>query len=549
MKGSLLALTGLAVAIGPLTADSPQLSLTGPASGAPTARLSFSSQEQETYDIQASADLQTWHTLHTGLSGGAAEKMVQELDVSAPRMFYRMVIRRPVSETTVKLTNTYTSGRQPGTLTLGPDPRPFNPDAEPFDPDAHGGLRGEFFGDGGGAGGGFGLEDGDFWLGEPAPAGGDEGRDLPGAPIIDPWPFPDPDTPQPGANLLTAAEWNDHEHWADFQSFLQEYPDHFDTWQLNHQQRLLLTFVDSNQAPLHDVEVTFVNACFDGLQRRTHNDGTLPLFIEPPMADCLSQETLALSIQVGGSLYQTDLAVTFDDDQAWTLEIPLQKSTQARRLDLAWVVDVTGSMGDELRFIREELIDIVAQIQESASIDDVRIATIFYRDRGDRFVTRVQDFSADLDQVQKDIEAQRASGGGDFPESVNAALFEAMRTLSWRQEDTVRLAFLVADAPPHYYPDEQYTYRDAIPDAQASAIKLFPVAGSGIDKSTEYLFRNLAVATLGKYIFITDDSGIGNPHLDPDIEQFEVETLNAILIRTILEAYHSGQPETQQAAE
>ncbi len=291
------------------------------------------------------------------------------------------------------------------------------------------------------------------------------------------------------------------------------------------------------------MKVSLVNTCFEGLTAHTHNDGTVAVFLTEETTACLEQEELALTVSVGSSLYQTNLAVTPDDDQTWTLEVPLQKDSQARQLDLAWVVDVTGSMADELRFVREELIDIVDQIKTSASIDDVRIATIFYRDRGDQFVTRVHDFSEDLDQVQDDIEAQRATGGGDFPESVNAALLEAMRTLSWRDTNTVRLLFLVADAPPHYYPDEQYTYRDALPDAQASAIKLFPVAGSGIDKSTEYLFRNLAVGTMGKYIFITDDSGIGGGHLDPDIEQFQVETLNAILIRTILEEFQRGQRE------
>ena len=60
-----------------------------------------------------------------------------------------------------------------------------------------------------------------------------------------------------------------------------------------------------------------------------------------------------------------------------------------------------------------------------------------------------------------------------------------------------------------------------------------PVAASGIDRSTEYLFRLLAVQTQGKYIFITNDSGIGGDHLSAEVGQHAVETLNQILVRTI----------------
>jgi hypothetical protein len=126
-----------------------------------------------------------------------------------------------------------------------------------------------------------------------------------------------------------------------------------------------------------------------------------------------------------------------------------------------------------------------------------------------------------------------ASGGGDFPESVNAALDDAVHRLAWAGDESGRLAILVADAPPHYYPDEQYTYKQAIRDFASRGIKLVPVGASGIDKSTEYLFRQMAAFTGGRYVFLTDHSGVGNPHLTPDIESYEVERLDRILVRVI----------------
>ncbi len=508
------------------------------------ALLRFPSKTGHLYNLQSSADLKTWTTVREGLEGTDEELVIDDMDAfaSEPAMYFRLV-SQPKKRETIKVTNTYSSGKAPGDLVLGEDPNPFDPTAPKWEPSAGGGdlveggefvdaaidfapglaVDGDaFFGEGGGAG-------------FPADRGGDDFI------IIDPLPWPpgEPE-PQPGANLLTAAEWNDHEDWLGFQNFINTHDDHFTHWQLDHQRRIILAFIDPNGKPLHDVQVTYKNECFAGATARTHNDGKVAIFPTTEAAECLETEALNLDVLVAGQTYETSFQLKSDNDQTWTLEIPLEKTSQARNLDLAWVVDVTGSMGDELRFIREELIDIVRQIGEAEQVENVRIATIFYRDRGDRFVTRVHDFNNDLAQVQDDIDAQRASGGGDFPESVNEALFETMNTLTWRDADTVRLAFLVADAPPHYYADEQYTYRDAVPDAHEFAIKLFPVAGSGIDKSTEFLFRNLAVASMGKYIFITDDSGIGGKHLDPDIEQFQVETLNAILIRTVLEEYRRG---------
>jgi hypothetical protein len=62
-------------------------------------------------------------------------------------------------------------------------------------------------------------------------------------------------------------------------------------------------------------------------------------------------------------------------------------------------------------------------------------------------------------------------------------------------------------------------------------IRIIPIAGSGIDKSTEYLMRCLAIATNGTYVFLTDHSGIGAGHIEPTTDTYNVELLNNLLIR------------------
>ena len=45
--------------------------------------------------------------------------------------------------------------------------------------------------------------------------------------------------------------------------------------------------------------------------------------------------------------------------------------------------------------------------------------------------------------------------------------------------------------------------------------------------------RFMAISTNGTYVFITSDSGIGNPHLEPTVGEYEVEFLNDLLVRLI----------------
>ncbi|MEM7387741.1 MAG: vWA domain-containing protein, partial [Verrucomicrobiota bacterium] len=483
-----------------------------------------------------------------------------ENPIAGEQMFYRVVMRVGF-QSTLKATNSFTSGVPADTrLVLGKNPRPIGEDAVLPGPPTEGSVS-PAPGEGGG-----GIDGDGFFGGVLAPGvvdssdglvreGGDDW-------IIFPGPGPDPDPGiQPGANLLTAGEWVDHSAWNEFQEFVSAYPDSFTEWQLDFQRRIIIECLDTDGNPLHDVKITTADDCIlpqsldleAGFELgTTHNDGRIALFptdglISPPRElddetpNCFDEGLLHLVVTVDEEQYETELPLTEDNDQTWTLAVPLKKDSQARFLDLAFVVDVTGSMGDELQFLREELLDIVDQInEEEEAIDTLRVGLVFYRDRGDRIITQVHDFTEDIPAAQEIIAGIRATGGGDFPESVNEALFRAMRDLSWRPENTVRLSFLLADAPPNYYEDEQYIYRDALLDAQQKGIKLIPVAGSGIDKTTEYLFRHLAVSTMGKYIFITDDSGIGGSHIDPDIEQPTVETLNTIMVRTILEEYRKG---------
>ncbi len=341
-----------------------------------------------------------------------------------------------------------------------------------------------------------------------------------------------PSVNQPSAGLLTAGEWHDHLHWDEFRTFLHEYPDHFDTWKLDVQNRVIIEVVDKDGLPLPGVAVEVKRRgeiIFAGMSLA---DGTVAFF--PSDGDGANCCRFTVRAHCRGAEYDSHMDPVAADDQRWLLRIPVRREPQVPALDLAFVVDVTGSMGDELRYLQAELLDITGKVF-SSRINGLRVGLVFYRDRGDAFVTKVFDFSGDVAGVTADLQTMWASGGGDFPESVNLAMKHAMGRMSWTADAAVRVCFLVADAPPHYYADEQYTYREALDDAVAKGVKVIPVAGSGIDRATEYLFRIMAVKTMGRYIFLTDDSGIGGTHLDPDIGEHTVESLNDIIVRAVNE--------------
>jgi Mg-chelatase subunit ChlD len=203
-----------------------------------------------------------------------------------------------------------------------------------------------------------------------------------------------------------------------------------------------------------------------------------------------------------------------------------------RALDVGFLVDATGSMGDEMTFLQSELKDIVRRVRAVEPDLDIRMSVVFYRDRGDAFITKSLPFTRNIDEAVSFISGTTADGGGDFPEDMNAGL-EAMMRQSWSRDAAPQMLFLVADAPPQQYAGEDYTYHEAIQDAAAKGIAIYPVAASGVDKPTEFLFRAMAVMTGGKYVFLTDDSGVGNSHDEPDISGYTVEKLNDLMVREI----------------
>ena len=135
--------------------------------------------------------------------------------------------------------------------------------------------------------------------------------------------------------------------------------------------------------------------------------------------------------------------------------VQLLQAREKPRVDVVFVLDTTGSMSGLIQTAKDKIWSIARSMASAQPTPEIRIGLVAYRDRGDAYVTRVVDLSSDLDSVHAELMDFRADGGGDTPESVNAALHDAVHSMSWSQgTQAYKAIFLVGDAPPHMDYDE-----------------------------------------------------------------------------------------------
>ncbi|WP_194777884.1 vWA domain-containing protein [Pararhodonellum marinum] len=338
------------------------------------------------------------------------------------------------------------------------------------------------------------------------------------------------------AGQITAGEWNDLENWSFWGNLMnqQEFGKYRGYWGFGMQHRVAVSVVDNAGQAVIDVPVALKQGTEVIWMAKTDNKGRAELWSNVYAIGNLrlQEEPLILDIQNGTK--------TFSPVKAYAEGINTitysGNALQTQRAEIAFVVDATGSMGDELEYLKVELNDVIQRVKNEFPSIPLFTGSVFYRDVGDDYVTRESPFTADINQTMGFIQNQSAEGGGDYPEAVHTAMEKAIQNLQWSSQAKSRLLFLVLDAPPHHRPDVIKSLQASIKSAASKGIKVIPVTASGIDKETEFLMRFFAMATNGTYVFITNHSGIGNDHLEPTVGDYEVEFLNDLMVRLINES-------------
>ncbi len=337
---------------------------------------------------------------------------------------------------------------------------------------------------------------------------------------------------RPKAGQLTASEWRDLDHWKDWQKeqkenreFIQAKKD----WQLHLNNRYKVLIENKDGQPLSDVVVELKKGKETLWTTRTDNFGKAELWTN--LFDGKEQEgKLKIVAKYNGKQYTIKKVKSAKKTNQLKIDTECYISNQ---VDIMFAVDATGSMGDEINYLKSELQDVIQRVQQSDDILDIRLGSVFYRDHNDAYLTQVSPLDRNIQTTIDFIQKQRAGGGGDFPEAVDAALEVAIGQQNWSDDAAARIVFLVLDAPPHMGRKNITSLQKSIRQAAEQGIKIIPITASGINKSTEYLMKAMALATNGTYVYITDDSGIGNSHLKPSNKKSKVEFLNDLMVRLI----------------
>lgn len=334
---------------------------------------------------------------------------------------------------------------------------------------------------------------------------------------------------QPQGGLVTAGEWNDLDNWAFYQKTLMKEPfkGFPDDWQMYTNHRIAVALTAKNK-PAANATVTLFRNDTPIWTAKTDNLGRAELWVGAFQKEKELNPTL-LRLKVNEQWVST---AAISETQVNRIALDETLPSPTNLVQIAFMVDATGSMGDELEFLKMDLKKVINEVQKTNTQLKISTATVFYRDEGDEYVVKHSPFTEDINQTTEFISLQRADGGGDFPEAVDKALVQ-LNQLQWQPEARTRIAFLVLDAPPHNKPAVINSIQYSVKTAAASGIKLIPVVASGIDKTTEFLMRFIAMYTNGTYVFITDHSGIGNKHLEPSVGEYQVEKLSDLMVRLI----------------
>lgn len=355
---------------------------------------------------------------------------------------------------------------------------------------------------------------------------------------------------------LRAGEVDDNAQWDDYLLYRRNYGGPT-IHQRDIGERYIIEVTDEQGRPMLGATVRFF---VPGQQNeeiysaRTFANGQVlfhPLALDLPLEQVdrfqVEVEKEGASQQFTLTRFEAQTVTSFTE--RWTIALATQP-VNSLNLDVLFLIDATGSMADEIAKIQSIIFDVSARIDALPEQPNTRYGLVTYRDRGDSFVTRAYEFTPDVRDFSQNLNTLHADGGDDYPESLNEGLHDALHQVEWRGDNTVQLIFLIADAPPHLDYAQDYDYAVEMETAAQRGIKIFPIASSGLDDQGEYIFRQLAQYTQGRFIFLTyegpTNGGAPGDTTTHHVEDYSVGNLDNLLVRLVEEELAWQNPQGGQ---
>ena len=184
---------------------------------------------------------------------------------------------------------------------------------------------------------------------------------------------------------------------------------------------------------------------------------------------------------------------------------PEPVATDRHKIDVVFAVDTTGSMGGLIDGAKRTVWSIATHIKDIDQNADLHVGLIAYRDLGDEYVTKDFALTDDMDAVFAELSAYRAAGGGDIPEDVDAALYDAVHRMQWR-DGAKKMVFLVGDAPPATRGDVP-AFTDSVKEAAKQQIVVNTIR-CGQAPETAQAWQQIAMLGNGDFSTIQQDGGV-----------------------------------------
>jgi Mg-chelatase subunit ChlD len=300
----------------------------------------------------------------------------------------------------------------------------------------------------------------------------------------------------PSGSGIKAGEWDDNANYVDYQRWLAaESAQRFHRVDVS--ERRFLVVRDAQGKAVPRCPVTVSDAQQHQVTLTTTASGHAILF---PHAEGLAGRDLRATARCGGAVVSAAVPLGGPDGVV-ALDLATARTLPATRtIDVAFILDTTGSMGEEISAVKSTIGKVAASLDHGNV--RVRIGMVAYKDRGDEYVTRVYPMTTNLDGFQRAVAGVQADGGGDYPESVNEGVHVALSRLDWGDDAVGKFAFLVGDAPPHLDYRRDFDYAVDMKDAAHRGIQIFTIAASGMNELGQVVWRQIAQYTGASNLFV-----------------------------------------------
>ncbi len=358
-----------------------------------------------------------------------------------------------------------------------------------------------------------------------------------------------PPPPLPDLIDLSAGEIDDNADWDRYLLYRRNFlAQNIPVYDIDITGRQIITVVDGNNRPVLGAKVTIIDTNGRGAEHHlTYADGRTLFF---PNANEIAKTQTEFFVTIEKDDLTASFVLDRNQSSEWTAVLDGNIEAKPIELDVLFLIDTTGSMQDEITQLQNNILHISSELDNYSNDVDVRYGLVIYREHNNwEYVTRRFAFTSDVSQFQADLNTVTANGDGntDWDEPLNVGLDQSLNMMSWRDEDTIKLIFLVADARPHIdHPLEPITYDQSIQTALARGIKIHPIASSGLEPAGEFIFRQIAQVTMGHFLFLTYDEGVagttgdvrpelnvGQPESEDPIKGYTVDSLSDLVLRLI----------------